>query len=245
MKRIQHLWRHLWTSLWFLPSLLVLAAVLLAIFLIDLDSRLDAAIWLAWPRLFGAGAAGSRGMLEVIATSMITVAGVVFSITIAALVQRTITQDAAFGVRQIVDVANKALSPGINDTTTAVLCMEHLTAILVKLAQRHIESPYRYEGDELRVIAIGPDFANLLALACDEIRRNAAGNVTVLTTLAAALALLADVTRQPARRTALLGQVRALLEVVDRTVAAPEERSVLERQCLALMHVLDGSFRRR
>jgi uncharacterized membrane protein len=40
--------------------------------------------------------------------------------------QRTVQQDAGFGIRQIVDIAMKALSPGINDTTTAVMCVDYL-----------------------------------------------------------------------------------------------------------------------
>ncbi len=46
--------------------------------------------------------------------------------------QRTMEQDTTFGVRQIVDVALKALSPGINDITTAVMCVDYLTAILTR-----------------------------------------------------------------------------------------------------------------
>ena len=49
--------------------------------------------------------------------------------------QRTVQQDASFGIRQIVDIAMKALSPGINDTTTAVMCVDYLAAILTKLAR--------------------------------------------------------------------------------------------------------------
>ena len=41
--------------------------------------------------------------------------------------QRTVEYDVAFGIRQIVDIAMKALSPGINDTTTAVMCVDYLT----------------------------------------------------------------------------------------------------------------------
>jgi uncharacterized membrane protein len=46
---------------------------------------------------------------------------------------RTVKQDSAFGIRQIVDMALKALSPGINDTTTAVMCVDYLSAILARL----------------------------------------------------------------------------------------------------------------
>ena len=62
---------------------------------------------------------------------------------------RTVEQDSAFGIRQIVDMALKALSPGINDTTTAVMCVDYLSAILAGIATREIPSSYRYE-DGLR-----------------------------------------------------------------------------------------------
>lgn len=69
---------------------------------------------------------------------------------------RTVEQDSGFGIRQIVDMALRALSPGINDTTTAVTCVDYLTAILGRLASRPIPSSRRYEEGELRIIAIGP-----------------------------------------------------------------------------------------
>jgi len=45
-----------------------------------------------------------------------------------------VEQDPAFGIRQLVDVALKALSPGINDTSTAAMCVDYLAAILARLA---------------------------------------------------------------------------------------------------------------
>jgi uncharacterized membrane protein len=61
--------------------------------------------------------------------------------------QRTLDQDAGYGIQQIVDVALRALSPGVNDTTTTVMSVDYLTAILVRLALR------RYVDGRLRVIA--------------------------------------------------------------------------------------------
>ena len=51
---------------------------------------------------------------------------------------RTVHQDCAFGIRQIVDMALRALSPSVNDTTTAVMCEDYPTAILARLASRGI-----------------------------------------------------------------------------------------------------------
>ena len=58
---------------------------------------------------------------------------------------RTVEQDPAFGIRQIVDMALKALSPGVNDTSTAVMCVDYLTAILARLACRQFPPSHRYE----------------------------------------------------------------------------------------------------
>ena len=60
--------------------------------------------------------------------------------------QRTVHQDAAYGIRQLVDVALKALSPGVNDTTTATNCIDYLGAILARMIDRQIEEPYRSDG---------------------------------------------------------------------------------------------------
>ncbi len=142
--------------------------------------------------------------------------------------QRTMVQDAAFGIRQIVDVAIKALSPGINDTTTAVTCVDYLTAVLARLATRHFESLHRMDGGELRVIARGATFPDMVAKAFDQIRRNAAGNVTVLLSLLQALEVIAMRTQDAHRRQALWRQADLIAEVANRTVPAPRDRDGLD-----------------
>lgn len=85
MTRPQSLWLALRSSLWFVPTLMVLAAMSLALVLVEIEPLVQGDLAARWPRLFGAGAEGSRGMLSAIATTMVTVAGVVFSVTIVAL----------------------------------------------------------------------------------------------------------------------------------------------------------------
>jgi uncharacterized membrane protein len=85
MTQLRSLWLATRDSLWFVPTLLVLAGVVAALVLIELQPMLERDLSQDWPRLFGAGAEGARAMLAAIATSMITVAGVVFSVTIVAL----------------------------------------------------------------------------------------------------------------------------------------------------------------
>ncbi len=427
MHHVRALGDSLRSSLWFVPTLLVLGAIVLALSLIELDNSFQQAnLGDRWPRLFGAGAEGSRGMLTAIATSMITVAGVAFSITIVALTlassqytsrilrnfmrdrsnqtvlgsflgifvycvvvlrtirsgeegsfvpslavlfavalaimgigcliyfihhiassiqaesiiqsaasetieaidrlfptemgeaadpvivpeaealalqkwlpmpagrsgylqgidgdglvefarelkgiirmergigefvvdgaalasiatrtppeqstirklnsfytigsQRTIVQDAGFGIRQIVDVALKALSPGINDTTTAVTCVHYLTAILARLGSRVLPTPFRMEASELRVIARGPSFKGLLSEAFDQIRQNARGNVAVLFALLEGLEVIAARASEKERRQALQDQLEL--------VSASAEQSIPESRDCECIHLI-------
>jgi len=61
--------------------------------------------------------------------------------------QRTIEQDAAFGLQQMVDIGLKALSPGINDPATAILAIDRVTEILALLATRRIERRCRRDAE--------------------------------------------------------------------------------------------------
>jgi len=87
MNKLKALWLTLDSSLWFVPTLMVLAALLAAYGLVHLDAAIGTAWTARYPLLFGAGAAGARGMLSAIASSMITVAGLIFSLTLATLAQ--------------------------------------------------------------------------------------------------------------------------------------------------------------
>lgn len=130
--------------------------------------------------------------------------------------QRTVQQDAGYGIRQIVDIAIKALSPGINDTTTAVMCVDYLAAILIQLTSREFPSLYRMDQGETRVIAKALRFENLLALAFNQIRQNGGGNVAVMVRLLDSLRKIAQVTTHEKRRSALLTEAN----LVSTTAAA-------------------------
>lgn len=138
--------------------------------------------------------------------------------------QRTLTQDAAYGIRQIVDVTLRALSPGINDTTTAINGIDYLGAILSRLAERRLPEPYRSDGDELRLIAVGPTFPLLLSETIDQIRRAAPSNVSVAVRLLQILAELQGRTQRPENHRAIETQAGLIAEAADRTVTAYYDR---------------------
>jgi len=153
---------------------------------------------------------------------------------------RTVEQDTAFGIRQIVDVALKALSPGINDVTTAVTCVDYLSAILARIAPRQIPSAHRYEEGELRVIAKGPSFESLLAESFDQIRNNAKGNVAIISRMLDAFQTLASLTASPHRRRALGEHVQWIAELAERTVESAHDRARIDMRLARVREALDA-----
>ena len=152
---------------------------------------------------------------------------------------RTVEQDAGFGVRQLVDIALKALSPGINDPTTAMNAVDHLGVILARAAVRIDEPERRYEGDELRVLARGPTFESLANEGLSEIRRYAEGHVAVIARLVSVVEALAGLPIRPSRRGVLARHLDLLADASERSVRAPGDRDVLERRITAARQTLD------
>jgi len=153
---------------------------------------------------------------------------------------RTIDQDAAFGIQQLVDVALKALSASSNDTTTATQCIDYITAVLARAAQRRIEAPYRKHDGKVRVIARGPTFADLLALSYDAIRRNARGNTRVLSRLIASAHTVAGFAQTTYRKRQLATHVQNAVEVVNGSVDSAAERDMLRAQAQATLLAIYG-----
>jgi len=143
---------------------------------------------------------------------------------------RTVEQDAAFGIRQIVDIALRALSPGINDSTTAAMCVDYLTAILGRVVARPIPPSHRFEEGELRVIAIGPTFASLVAESFDEIRGSAAGNVAIMLRMLVALQTIGSLTDNTNRRRILIAQVCCIAEVGAQSISSAHDRARFEER---------------
>ena len=140
---------------------------------------------------------------------------------------RTVEQDASFGVRQLVDIALKALSPGINDPTTAMNAIDHLAVVLARAAVRADEPELRYDGDAVRVVARGPTFRSLAEGGLSEIRRYAEGHVAVLARLVDVVEALAGLALHASRRDVLTRHLDLLEEACGRSVQAPADREFL------------------
>ncbi len=85
--------------------------------------------------------------------------------------QRSATQDLRFQVNQLVEVAMRALSPGVNDPFTATNCIDWLQSALENLAARKLPDAHRYDDDKtLRVVAEPVTFASFTSLVFDQLR---------------------------------------------------------------------------
>lgn len=82
--KLRFWWQEMWSSYRFVPTLIVLSAVALAMLLVILEPLRDVHLGERWPLFFGASPSSPSGLLTTVASSMITVAGVVFSITLVA-----------------------------------------------------------------------------------------------------------------------------------------------------------------
>lgn len=140
---------------------------------------------------------------------------------------RTIEQDARFGIRQIVDIALRALSPSVNDTTTAVMCVDYLSAIIAQLATRAFPASERCHEGTLRLITVEQTFDGLLADAFDQILGSARGNLAVLTRILAALRAAGGQDCDQQRRRALVDYVSRMQEMRD-SLPVEHERAQYE-----------------
>lgn len=150
---------------------------------------------------------------------------------------RTVEQDPGVGIRQLVDIALKAMSPAINDTTTAVMCIDYLSSILIKLAPRRIAPEPGFVSGELVLIPKGPDFGNFLREAFEQIREHAAGNVAIYVRLLEALETSACFTKNLSRKKEIAEQVRLVSDYARCNVQFPDQLKKIEvHRTQALKH---------
>jgi uncharacterized membrane protein len=140
--------------------------------------------------------------------------------------ERTIEQDPAYGMQQLVDIARKALSPAMNDASTAVLCIDRLTQILVTLARRKGRPANQREGGELRVITRGPTFETLVHAVYLPLYKDARDQHSVTMRLLWSLEQVNAATCDDGRRRLLAREVQRLSGCVEKEHARSPERDI-------------------
>jgi uncharacterized membrane protein len=138
--------------------------------------------------------------------------------------ERTLEQDPAFAFRIIVDIACKALSPAINDPTTAVLALDQIHILLREVGRRRLDTGVVTDSSGyLRLVYRTPDWENFVALAVTEIRQFGANSTQVARRMRAMLEDLIQLL--PTHRALALEQELNLLKnTIDHGFAVLEDR---------------------
>jgi uncharacterized membrane protein len=154
--------------------------------------------------------------------------------------QRTDQQDVEFSINQLVEIATRALSPGINDPFTAIRCIDQLSAALCHLACKEIPSAYRYdEEDKLRVIAKIVTFVDVLDAAFNQIRQYGQTSVAVTMRLLEAIAVIAPFTHTQADRDALLRHANMIDRGSQEGVSEELDRNDIKERYLAAVKAIE------
>lgn len=143
---------------------------------------------------------------------------------------RTIEQDPLFGIRQIVDIALKALSPGLNDSTTAIVCIDYLTSVLAFLIKRRIPPDEVYRNNALRLIVNRPRYIQFLRLSYFQIIKSGQGNFAVQERIISSLRAVMVTSNDPDRWQEFLSFTDLVFEVVDQSFTYNSEKSDLKQQ---------------
>ena len=139
--------------------------------------------------------------------------------------ERTMRQDPAFGLRQLVDIAERSLSPAINDPTTAVQCLDELHDLLRQLVTRAFPTGQRADAEgNLRLAFPVTTWESYVSLACDEIRQYGKESLQVHRRMRSMLLDILELAPDE-RRAAVSKQLRLLDRVADMHLDHEEDQA--------------------
>jgi len=125
---------------------------------------------------------------------------------------RTLMQDPVFAIDQLVEIAIRALSPAVNDTFTALTCIDWLSAGLSRISGRTlVEGVYRDRFGRVRLIESDPSYARMVNRTFDKVRQAARGMPAVIIRMMDALGNVMEETRSPEQRQVLMRQAEMIL----------------------------------
>lgn len=138
--------------------------------------------------------------------------------------ERTFEQDPKYAIRLLVDIAIKALSPAINDPTTAVQALDQIEDLLLRLGRRRLEiGAFRDSDDNIRVLIAFPSWEDFLRLAFDEICFYGANSVQVMRRMRALISEMISVLPEE-RHHALRHRQQRLQSIIERSFGNPDDK---------------------
>lgn len=154
--------------------------------------------------------------------------------------ERELRQNFLYGVRQLTDIAVRALSPGINDPSTAEQCIDALVNLIAKLARHTPVSPYRCDDEgNVRVVVRSVTLAEVLKQSFGKMRAYVGGDPTTIERLIRACGELGFATDHPADQMALWSQVTMLANVADRSLSERADREAINEVLWQAAEILE------
>ncbi|MGA9261847.1 MAG: DUF2254 family protein [Desulfobacterales bacterium] len=156
--------------------------------------------------------------------------------------ERTLEQDVEFAISQLVEIAVRALSPGINDPITANTCIDWLGVSLSQLANRKMPSAHRFDQEgRLRVICKPFEFGGMVDAAFNMIRQNSQSVAAVSIHLLEIIATVAAQTYREEDRTALSRHAAMVVHGCKERLSDDDDRRDLEKRYEAALEILNGA----
>ncbi|MGC9352758.1 MAG: DUF2254 domain-containing protein [Mariniphaga sp.] len=144
---------------------------------------------------------------------------------------KTAQQDLEFSIHQMVEIAARALSPGVNDPYTAIACIDNLTASLCYLATAKFPSKFRFDKEKnLRIIANTLDFEGILDAAFNQIRQFSEGSTAVIIRLMEALITINKFAKKESYRQAVVKHANMVLRIGKESIDEKNDVSDLEER---------------
>lgn len=154
--------------------------------------------------------------------------------------QRPLAQDVESAIEQLVGLALRALSPGINDPDTAILCIDQLTDALARAAERDIPPALLPAQGEVSLVTYPLTFARMVDQALSRIRQYGRGSVPVTVRLLESLAAIGQRAQNESSRAALLAQAQMLKRSSDEAIPEESDRRLVDTRFRAVEKALDA-----
>lgn len=144
---------------------------------------------------------------------------------------RSPQQDAEHSIHQMVEIAIRALSPGINDSYTAIACIDNLTSVMCYLTQIEFPSKYRYDKEgKLRLIAEAFNYEDMLDISFNQIRQSSNGMPTILIRLMESLITINKFVKENKHKAALKKHAKMILNLAKKTIDEPNDLRDLKKK---------------
>lgn len=156
-------------------------------------------------------------------------------------IERTPEQDVEYAIHQLVEIAVRALSPGVNDPFTALECIDYLGSVLCQIAERSFPASHAFDEDEnLIVVYKVVTFEGIVGAAFDQIRQHSRGNVAVVIRLLEIIhnAIQHDV--EPEHRDVLLNHAKMIHRAGMENMSEELDRKDVNERFQAITDYLDS-----